>query len=120
MAAHTPGPVAGARKSYGEYKPVIVHPDGRTEICGQNVRWERIEAQTRFYSGPSERLVYRSGVTFKTREEAIAFAQKDIEFRREAMTRSRVEFTARQAMYGAQAASRTIRAAIARAEGGAE
>lgn len=70
-----------ARKSFGEYKPMIRHTDGRTEICGQRSRTFQIQAETKFYSGPSEVTKHYRGATFKTRAEAVAFAQRDIDFR---------------------------------------
>lgn len=72
---------AAARKSFGEYKPMIRHANGRTEICGQRSKTFQIQAETKFYSGPSEITKHYRGVTFPTRAEAVAFAQADIEYR---------------------------------------
>ncbi|QDP67020.1 MAG: hypothetical protein Unbinned3138contig1000_62 [Prokaryotic dsDNA virus sp.] len=70
-----------AIKSFGEYKPMIRHASGRTEICGQRSKTFQIQAETKFYSGPSEVTKHFRGVTFKTRAEAVAFAQRDIDYR---------------------------------------
>lgn len=72
---------AAARKSFGEFKPMIIHKDGRTEIVGQRGRVEQIQPQTKFYSGPSEVYRARRGVTFSTKDEAVAFAQLQINAR---------------------------------------
>jgi len=73
---------ASARKSYGEYKPVIIYDNGRTEICGQRGYNVFEYAQTQFgYS--SIRWVAKRGLTFKLRAEAVDFAQRDIEHRQQ-------------------------------------
>jgi len=73
---------ATARKSLGEYKPVIRYASGRTEICGQNARLIREFAQTKF-GHCSERIKYKRGVTFASRNDAIAYAQRVIDQRHE-------------------------------------
>jgi hypothetical protein len=73
-----------ARKSFGEYKAVIIHEHfgrRRSEILGKSGSVEKVQQQTKFYSGPSEILHYRRGLTFRTRETAIAHAQATIESR---------------------------------------
>lgn len=71
---------ATARKSYGEYKPIIVFDSGRTEICGKNGRVVHEQAQTQFgYS--SSRTIYQRGVTFRVRQDAVDYAQVVIERR---------------------------------------
>lgn len=73
---------ASARKSYGEYKPVIIYDDGRTTICGQRGYNVYEYAQTQFgYS--SIRWVAKRGLTFKLRSEAVDFAQRDIDHRKQ-------------------------------------
>lgn len=86
---------ASARKSYGEYKPVIVHTNGRTEIVGQKGRLDRIQAQTVFYSGPSEIWRGRRGVTFTERDDAVAYAQRVINRREKAHDEYMREYNAR-------------------------
>ncbi|PKR54246.1 hypothetical protein COO20_08850 [Thalassospira marina] len=76
---------ASARKSYGEYKPVIIHdPDGvrrRTEIVGKRDKYRPIVAETVFYSGPSEEIDWSRGVTFVNRDDAIKYAERLIKQR---------------------------------------
>jgi hypothetical protein len=47
--------------------------------CGQKRKYVQIQAQTAFYSGPSETVRYQRGKTFPTRDAAIAYAQKVID-----------------------------------------
>lgn len=54
---------ASARKSFGEYKSMIVHGSGRTEIVRQRVYLEIGQPETKFYSGPSEVWHARRGGT---------------------------------------------------------
>jgi hypothetical protein len=70
---------ASARKSYGAYKPVIVYPDGRSQIVGQHLERRYREwidgkpnIKTVFYRN------YR-GEIFDTRELATAYATSVIE-----------------------------------------
>ena len=100
---------ASARKSYGEYKPMIVHPGirgrSRSEIVGQRGHMQRIQPQTKFYEGPTEIWHARRGVTFKDRAEAIAYAQKVIDVRKAAHEKYMADYEARQARYAAQRAN---------------
>lgn len=112
MATKMPGiRRPGARKSFGEYKPLMIHIDERlgfcqrTEVLGQRGRLEIVQPQTKFYSGPSEIWHARRGITFKTRQEAIAFASKYIAEYEASWVKSRTEFEQRQARYAAQHAS---------------
>jgi len=61
-----------ARKSYGEYKPVIRFPDGSTKICGQSYT----------YCDVTNKRFHRRGVAFATRDEAIQYARDCIDERR--------------------------------------
>lgn len=75
---------ASARKSLGEYKPLIVYPDGSTEVCEQSP--ERADRHTKYGVIKGNRKA--RGTTYKTRAEAIAVAQAWIDARRaEAITR---------------------------------
>jgi hypothetical protein len=69
---------ASARKSLGEFKPLIVYPNGGTEVCEKSP--ERTDHYTRHGIVPGNR--YARGTTYKTREEAIAAAQAVIDARR--------------------------------------
>ena len=51
---------ASARKSLGEFKPLLVFPSGKTTVCHQAL------------------AKYERGYTFKTRADAVACAQKVI------------------------------------------
>ncbi|CEG08748.1 hypothetical protein BN961_02166 [Afipia felis] len=67
---------ASARKSFGEYKAVIVYPNGRTEILGKCERpliWRGKEAL------PGGLTHFVRGKTFANREDAIARAQREID-----------------------------------------
>ncbi|MGJ7039201.1 hypothetical protein J2Y63_002456 [Shinella sp. BE166] len=92
----------GARKSLGEYKPLIIHPNGRTEVLGQAGHLQRIQAQTKFYGGPDQIWHGERGKTFPTRGEAVAYAEKQIAARaardaeRAAAHAARLESYARQ------------------------
>lgn len=66
---------ASANKSFGDYKPVIVHDNGSQEIVGKKGRYIRIQTETVFYGGPSEMVRYQRGKTFPTKEEAVALAR---------------------------------------------
>ena len=71
--------VASARKSLGEFKPVIVYPTGKTEVCEQSP--DRFTRHTKQGIIPRNRMA--RGNTYATREEAIAAAQEIIDIRRE-------------------------------------
>jgi hypothetical protein len=81
-------PRASARKSYGEYKPIIVHSDGRTEILGKRERPLIWRGKEPLPGGPTH---FVRGKTFATRYEAEEFADrvinKRIQSAREAMER---------------------------------
>lgn len=67
---------ASARKSQGEYKPVIVHTSGRTEVLQQAT----VKPYSRTLDG--KRRLYTAearGTTYATREEALAVAQAHID-----------------------------------------
>ena len=70
---------ASARKSLCEYKPVIVFPNGSTEICQKSP--ERQDRHTKHGIVKGNRMA--RGTTYATREEAIAAAQNVINIRRE-------------------------------------
>ena len=70
---------ASARKSLGEYKPLIVYPEGRTEVCEQSP--ERFDRYTKQGVIKGQRMA--RGNTYATREEAIAAAQAVIDARRD-------------------------------------
>jgi hypothetical protein len=71
---------ASARKSLGEYKPLIVYPNGKTEVCEKSP--ERFDRHTKHGVIKGNRLA--RGNTYATREEAIAAAQDFIDIRRNA------------------------------------
>lgn len=104
---------ASARKSFGEYKPIIIHPhmhlpeiDGRTEVVGQRGRLEVIIPQTKHYQGPTEVWHSKRGVTFVDRSDAVAYAQCEIERRNAARAKARADYEARQNRYKQQRAAR--------------
>lgn len=70
---------ASARKSLGEFKPLIVYPCGKTEVCEQSP--ERQERYTK--NGPVKGNRLARGNTYLTREEAVEAAQQVIDIRRE-------------------------------------
>jgi len=90
---------SSARKSLGEYKPVIVHGGGRTEVVGQRGHTEHWQAFTN--CGETYRAV--RGVTFKDREDAVAYAQKHIDRLIEFRDRKVKEREERLARYASQA-----------------
>lgn len=90
---------ASARKSLGEFKPLIVHDSGRTEVVGQRGRAEHWVALTD--SGETYRAI--RGVTFKAREDAIAYAQQHIDRLIEFRERRELERLERHARYAEQA-----------------
>jgi hypothetical protein len=69
---------ASARKSLGEYKPLIVYPDGRTEVCEQSP--ERHDRNTKRGIVKGNRMA--RGVAYSSKEEAIQAAQDVIDVRR--------------------------------------
>lgn len=71
---------ASARKSLGEYKPLIVYPDGRTEVCEKSP--DRVSRNTPKGMVPGNK--YARGTTYMARVDAIAAAQAIIDYRREA------------------------------------
>lgn len=79
---------ASARKSLGEYKPLIVYPGGKTEVCEQSP--ERRDYNTK--QGMVRGNKMARGKTYATREEAIAVAQEWIEMRREDALRRATEW----------------------------
>ncbi len=87
---------ASARKSYGEYKPVIIYDNGRTEICGKKGYVVQEQAQTQFgYS--SERTIFQRGKTFKERQDAVDYAQAVIDRRQRERAINQYQFdTARE------------------------
>ena len=91
---------ASARKSLGEYKPLIIHDSGRTEVVGQRGHTEHWIALTN--SGETYRP--RRGVTFVDRDKAVAYAQRHIDRLREFKKRRDQERAERHARYAAQAA----------------
>ena len=70
---------ASARKSLGEYKPLIVYPNGKTEVCEQSP--ERSDRNTKQGIVPGNRMA--RGKTYATKEEATAVAQAWIDARRD-------------------------------------
>jgi hypothetical protein len=85
---------AGARKSYGEYKPLIITEHFgrvRTEVLGQRSYIQKIQPLTKFYDGPTRVKHNLRGLTFPTREEAVAYAEAEIRRReaRDALIESR-------------------------------
>ena len=79
---------ASARKSTGEYKPIVVIGN-KTTVVEQNP--ERFDVNTR--NGVVKGNKFARGNTYPTREDAIAAAQRYIDFRLE-------EATARFNKYG--------------------
>ena len=63
-----------ARKSFGSFKPVLVYPGGRTEICGQRAVTSYKIWQASQPDPKSAYVKYSRGKTFPTRDEAIAYA----------------------------------------------
>lgn len=72
-----------ARKSYGEFKPVLVNSRGQTKILGQRGHVQRVQPQTKFYEGPTEIYHARRGKTFPTGDEAKSFVANEISTRLE-------------------------------------
>lgn len=66
--------IASARKSKGQYKPIVLFPCGRTLVVEQSP--ERFGRNTR--TGYIEGQRFARGVTYASREEAIEAAEKYI------------------------------------------
>lgn len=81
---------ASARKSLGEFKPIIVYPNGKTEVCEQSP--ERANQHTKYGVIKGNRMA--RGTTYKTREEAIAAAQAVIDARRDEAIARREHYAA--------------------------
>lgn len=94
-----------ARKSLGEYKPLIIHENGRTEVLGQTGHLQRIQAQTKFYSGPDSIWRGKRGKVFQTREEAISYADAQIAFRVARDAERAAAYAAQQERYARQRAT---------------
>jgi hypothetical protein len=62
---------ASARQSYGRYKPIIRHDSGRTEVLGKRTK----SSYLAIVNGHER---YCRGLTFATRDQAIAYAQDHI------------------------------------------
>lgn len=73
------GAKASARKSLGEYKPLIVYPNGSTEVCEKSP--ERSDRHTKY--GVIKGNKKARGTTYTTKEEAVAAAQKCLDLRLE-------------------------------------
>ncbi len=69
--------VASARKSKNEYKPIIVYPNGKTEVVEQNP--ERFGHYTKNGYIPGNK--YARGNTYESKEDAIKAAQNLIDYR---------------------------------------
>lgn len=72
--------IASARKSLGEYKPLILIKDGSKTIRSQVIETspERLDRNTK--SGIILGNKFARGNTYSTREEAILVAQAEIDF----------------------------------------
>ena len=70
---------ASARKSLGEYKPIIVYPNGKTEVCEKSP--DRFDKYTKKGVIKGNRMA--RGNTYETKEQAIDAAQRIIDLRRE-------------------------------------
>ena len=82
--------IASARKSKGEYKPMIKWPSGRTEIVEQAEERRPIyNPETGTYHRADK---YARGTTYANRSEAIAAAQAEIDHRPAETTKRRDEF----------------------------
>ena len=89
--------VASARKSLGEYKPLI-KVGGRTEVIEQNP--DRFARNTR--DGMVTPNRYARGTTYASRDDAIAAAQQVIDLRLAAAIARHADFTANQPNYRGQ------------------
>ncbi|PQV52917.1 hypothetical protein LX70_04023 [Defluviimonas denitrificans] len=89
---------ASARKSLGEFKPLIIHDSGRTEVVGKRGHTEHWQALTN--GGETYHPV--RGVTFPDRGEAVAYAQRHIDRLLEARARRDRERAERHARYATQ------------------
>jgi len=70
---------ASARKSLSEYKPLIVYPNGQTEVCEKSP--ERSDRHTKKGVVKGNRMA--RGNTYLNKEDAIASAQNIINIRRQ-------------------------------------
>lgn len=84
--------VASARKSKGEYKPIIKYPNGKTEVVEQNP--ERFTKYTPKGEIPGNK--YARGNTYTTREEAINAAQNAIDMRLAEAKKRHAKFSEKQ------------------------
>lgn len=82
-----------ARKSHGEYKPIIIHGCGRTEVIGQRGTIQNWVALT----NSGETYYPRRGITFTNREDALACAQRAIDRRVSFRAQRRKQLQAEQA-----------------------
>lgn len=57
---------ASARKSFTEYKPILVHPSNRTEVLGRAVVVDELKNFHQTFS---------RGTIFNNREDAVAYAE---------------------------------------------
>lgn len=92
---------ASARKSYGKYKPMVIHPCGRTQILGQRgyvQHWVALTNDGRTYHA-------RRGLTFETRHQAIEYTEKWIERFNAEQARHAKEWSRLQASYAEQRAA---------------
>ena len=87
--------VASARKSLGEYKPLILIKDGTKTIRSQVVEKsvERFDRHTKNGIIPGNQ--YARGNTYSSREEAILAAQSEIDFLFDQVSRQQQEIIAR-------------------------
>ena len=83
---------ASARKSHGEFKPVIIHPNGRNETVGRNTR----------YCPYTHREFSRRGVTFEKRPDAVAYAAQVINRRLDFKWQRDMDRIERHARYAEQ------------------
>jgi len=89
---------ASARKSLGEYKPLIIHDSGRTEVIGKRSHTEHWIALTN--AGTTQH--FSRGVTYAERADAVAHAQKHIDRLKEFKARKDQERAERHARYATQ------------------
>lgn len=71
---------ASARKSYGSYKPLLVFPDGRTEVQGQRSETRYRVSDGRNYDPRTAYTHNERGKTFSERADAIAYAKRCIDW----------------------------------------
>jgi hypothetical protein len=88
-----------ARKSYGEFKPIIIHDGGRTEVLGRKVRpliW--VPGQAGMHPLPGGPTHNVRGKTFSTREAAVAFAERTIARRLDARAQWEAKYGVQRAL----------------------